>query len=265
MRASAERRRFLLPAACYLLYAAVIAAYWTLFALAPDFHQHNFRGEDRVLEQLTFVSYFLAGAAVLWAFRYRRGMGRFAVFYLAMMALFYLVCAGEEISWGQRALGFATPESMLATNEQGEFNLHNLGFRDFRPITVVSAYMKLFGIALPLLLWRWTRRRDDPFRRYLSPPWLVPCFLWAELLSTFVKRLRPFILDRFGADVTAIVRSDTRELVEFYWGLSVMLASFAILAAWRRHAALAGETQRFRCSVFRFQRARKEPCSRLAP
>jgi len=34
-----------------------------------------------------------------------------------------------------------------------------------------------------------------------------------------------------------MVRSDTREFAELFWGLSVMLASFAILAAWRRHAA----------------------------
>ena len=33
---------------------------------------------------------------------------------------------GEEISWGQRILGFATPESMADVNRQGEFNIHNL-------------------------------------------------------------------------------------------------------------------------------------------
>jgi len=123
-----------------------------------------------VLEQLTFIAYFVAGVTVLWTFRYRREMGRFAIFYLAIMALFYLVCAGEEISWGQRTLGFATPESMVEANEQGEFNLHNLGFRDFRPIAVVSAYMKLFGIALPLLLWRWT----DGAMRPCAGSWARP-------------------------------------------------------------------------------------------
>lgn len=237
MNTPRARHRFLLPAACYLLYAAVLAGYWAVFALAPSFHQHNFRGEDRVLEQLTFIFYFLAGVVVLWTFRWRAKMGRFSVLYLAILAVFYLVCAGEEISWGQRALGFATPESMMASNEQGEFNLHNLGFRHFRPITVVSTFMKLFGVALPLVLLRWTARPDRPLRRYLSPPYLVPCFLLAELLGSIEKRLRPLISERFGAQIAAIVRSDTRELVELYWGLSVMLASFAILAAWRRYKA----------------------------
>ncbi len=34
--------------------------------------------------------------------------------------------AGEEISWGQRILGFATPDFLLNLNAQGEFNLHNI-------------------------------------------------------------------------------------------------------------------------------------------
>ncbi len=34
--------------------------------------------------------------------------------------------AGEEISWGQRALGFATPDFLLNLNAQSEFNLHNI-------------------------------------------------------------------------------------------------------------------------------------------
>ena len=243
MNAARTPYRLLAPIACYLLFAGIVVGYWTLFALAPVFHQHNFRGEDRVLEQLTFISYFLAGAIVLWTFRHRRHMGRFAILYLAVMALFYLVCAGEEISWGQRCFCFSTPASMKTVNEQGEFNLHNLHFRTFRPITVVSTYMKLFGIVLPLVLWRWTRRRDAPLRRYLSPPWLVPCFLVAELAVSLVKHARAFITNRFGADVFAVVRTDTRELAELYWGLSVLFASIAILAAWRRHAARSAGLQ----------------------
>ena len=34
--------------------------------------------------------------------------------------------AGEEISWGQRIFGFATPDFLLPLNQQGEFNVHNI-------------------------------------------------------------------------------------------------------------------------------------------
>ena len=34
--------------------------------------------------------------------------------------------AGEEISWGQRIFGFATPDFLLPLNHQKEFNVHNI-------------------------------------------------------------------------------------------------------------------------------------------
>lgn len=45
--------------------------------------------------------------------------------YLGLAALF-LFGAGEEISWGQRLLGFQTPEQLAEVNTQKEFNTHNL-------------------------------------------------------------------------------------------------------------------------------------------
>src|SRR6185503_10252542 len=42
------------------------------------------------------------------------------------LALLFFFGAGEEISWGQRILGFATPETLSHINRQEEFNLHNL-------------------------------------------------------------------------------------------------------------------------------------------
>ena len=41
-------------------------------------------------------------------------------------ALLMFVFMGEEISWGQRILGFGTPEVLMEINHQQEFNLHNI-------------------------------------------------------------------------------------------------------------------------------------------
>ncbi len=38
--------------------------------------------------------------------------------------------AGEEISWGQRIFGFATPGFLQEVNSQGEFTVHNIGAAD---------------------------------------------------------------------------------------------------------------------------------------
>jgi hypothetical protein len=46
------------------------------------------------------------------------------IFFL-LFALMFFVFFGEEISWGQRILGFETPESVMERNMQKEFNIHN--------------------------------------------------------------------------------------------------------------------------------------------
>lgn len=81
--------------------------------------------EDGPIEMATAVLYLAAAwvnvrlsarfAGVAWT---RLGL-------LGLAGLFFLV-AMEEISWGQRLLGFATPEALDTLNVQSEFNLHNL-------------------------------------------------------------------------------------------------------------------------------------------
>src|SRR5439155_1046050 len=45
---------------------------------------------------------------------------------LAALALLFVFCGGEEISWGQRLLHYQTP-AWLASNKQHEINLHDIG------------------------------------------------------------------------------------------------------------------------------------------
>jgi hypothetical protein len=43
-----------------------------------------------------------------------------------VLAIIFVIGAGEEISWGQRIFGFETPESLKEFNVQDEVSLHNL-------------------------------------------------------------------------------------------------------------------------------------------
>ena len=43
------------------------------------------------------------------------------------LIVFFIICAGEEISWGQRIFHFKTPEFLKAINVQNETTLHNIG------------------------------------------------------------------------------------------------------------------------------------------
>ena len=69
------------------------------------------------------------------------------------MALIFFFGAGEEISWGQRILGFQTPESLSQVNKQEEFNLHNLSaweaskFLD--PDRLFDLFWFLFAVLTP--------------------------------------------------------------------------------------------------------------------
>ena len=47
---------------------------------------------------------------------------------LTLMTVFMIFFAGEEINWGQKILGFGTPEFIGEENQQSEFNIHNLSF-----------------------------------------------------------------------------------------------------------------------------------------
>lgn len=44
----------------------------------------------------------------------------------AFLSVFILFVIGEEISWGQRILGWGTPEALQAINKQDETNVHNI-------------------------------------------------------------------------------------------------------------------------------------------
>lgn len=203
-------------------YVALLAFYWYVYAQAPVFHQRYLRGEDKLIEWLTFAG-FIIGAILL--FRTAVGRPRTAAVYLAGLGLFFFVCAGEEISWGQRIFGFKPSAEIKQVNEQHEFNLHNLKLEHVHPLAIVSLFMKVFGIVAPLVAW-------NHWPRYVPAVAVVPSFVFAEALSQAVSLLKPRLIERFGPDVAKVVRLDTAEFKEMVWGLSVLLAAISLRAAW---------------------------------
>jgi hypothetical protein len=74
--------------------------------------------------ELSTAIFYLAGFGVAALGLARtRGMERA---YFAIWALLCMMFFGEETSWLQHQLGYATPETAASWNAQGEFNLHNL-------------------------------------------------------------------------------------------------------------------------------------------
>ena len=65
----------------------------------------------------------------------------------AVYALIFFMAAGEEVSWGQRIIGWESGEFFLQHNKQEETNLHNLMVGDvhltkslFGPVLTISSF-----------------------------------------------------------------------------------------------------------------------------
>ena len=125
------------------------------------FHDNKFlHAEDGVMENLT-TGLVLVTSVVCLILAIRQEGGIRRLFWLGLMVLLFLF-GMEEISWGQRIVGWETPEALAEINIQGESNLHNifngvfkLGYIIFSiVICVVVFYRKWlikFLAKLPLL------------------------------------------------------------------------------------------------------------------
>jgi len=138
--------------------------------------------EDGITEWATFWAFLLAAATFLYAARLQnRDGGPVPVFFTAVACL-CLFIAGEEISWGQRLLGYRPPLYFLERNFQQELNFHNIIAARMRRVGLLTVIFG-YGVALPLLAsvplpGRWLKRLS-----IVAPPLAVaPSFLAMAVL-----------------------------------------------------------------------------------
>ena len=108
------------------------------------------KGEDSLAEWFQFFAYLGAGLSALLCFllSFNRCRRIQAIWWL-LMTVFCLYVAGEEISWGERLMGFGF-DLLREFNAQGESNLHNLeGVQNYLHASFMAA-----GVFLGWLGWR---------------------------------------------------------------------------------------------------------------
>ena len=106
--------------------------------------------EDHLFEYLTALFYLGSALLCLAAIRMTwRLKPRMAKYWLLGWAVFFILVALEEISWGQRILGVETPDFIASRNLQKETNLHN--FDSEAVNRLFSSFVFLVGVALPAL------------------------------------------------------------------------------------------------------------------
>lgn len=152
-RGISPKQPLLNRSAIYMLSSVVAFVIWVALAgIFPKLMPRFLGREDGVFEYLTALLFLCASVlSFLNIGLHQRKVERLV--YL-LLGVGFLLCVGEEISWGQRFLGFATPENVAAVNVQGEVNLHNsLGYAADH---IFIAGVFLFGVILPILAHRYT-------------------------------------------------------------------------------------------------------------
>ena len=154
--------------------------------------------EDGWVENTQAV--LLAIASLLFVIGARRRGWR-NVWYWGYAALFFFNC-GEEISWGQRIFGIATPAKLERVNVQQELNLHNLvGVdRHARMLGMLVVVGMLFVIPWAAEL---STRARALLRRWAMPvaePWvgIVAALAASVMLIPRLQHQIVFNLDEIG-------------------------------------------------------------------
>jgi hypothetical protein len=167
-----------------LAFTAALTVYGLVLAVTDKEACWALIKEDGPVEWLTFAALVLSfGCALLMVVAYRRHMGNKAARrFWALLAVLFLLAGLEEISYGQRAVGFRCPDFLDPEgtqgkdsfyNRQGEVNLHNLVIYgvDMNKLLygkVITAVLFFYFVVVPVLY-----RRSGRFRRG-ADRWGVP-------------------------------------------------------------------------------------------
>lgn len=176
--------------------------------------------EDSVVEWLQFGAIVgIAFSFAVLALRTRRRYPWFAAL-AAVIALGALFVAGEEISWGQRIFGWATPAELEEVNRQGESNIHNI-LSVQRAFGLAELLAAAYGLTAPIAIAILARRHELPGWRYLVVP---PLFLASAFAIAFAYRAaRLTLLADAGRSVNRL--GEVAELL-----LYAAILVFAVLA-----------------------------------
>ena len=190
--------------------------------------------EDYPVEWSQFAfCLFNSVVAFLAAQRYARRRHYAIAATLFLLAFGTFMLAGEEISWGQRVFGVATPGELASVNDQSEMNLHNItvGFdleAVFRQISLVIA---VIGTTVTLLARRTPPVLRAAFWQTLSPP-LFSVSLFAMMIGYRIYRIFE------AGEVNFAVRM--QEWLEFCLYFGMLIAVVCIFLKAPREAPGAG-------------------------
>ena len=211
--------------AAYAIFLAPLIISALLIPLRLDKSAYKFLlDEDRVFEWATFACFVLAAILGLSiAFSQRRAGKPWAALLFVLFAAAMVFSAGEEISWGQRVVGFETPDGLLEINKQDEFTLHNIG----ESLSLFKAAMMVIGLLGSVAFVANQRLRIEQYWSDADALLVPPFFLATSFFVVLAYRLfRLFIWSESGFTITAYGES-----IEFWLAFGFLVFSALV---WRR-------------------------------
>ncbi len=133
--------------------------------------------EDGFLEWATFWAFVVAAAIFFRSAVRQIQAGHGLPWFAVGLSIFCFFVAMEEISWGQRVIGYAAPSFFLEQNYQQEFNLHNVFDTDLRTLAVQVVLLGYGAFLGAVSVVPRMRRRLRHLRVVIPPPQLVMSFL----------------------------------------------------------------------------------------
>lgn len=172
----------------------------------------------------------IAAGAYTVVRRWRSLPSRLIGAWVAVWTLASFYFAGEETSWLQWQLGYATPEMFGRLNDQGEANLHNMSsWLDQKPRAAVESFVVLAGLIAPLALHLRSGLLRPALREWAD--WLLaPACCWAPALFFLVLRLSSWMP---SDELRQLGTSEHQELA-IAWFLAVYLVSYLLRTGTRR-------------------------------
>ena len=223
---TSEQRSEIIEIAAGTAAAAAILGGFAAWALVDKYSLYPWLEEDTLIESLTAVFFGVASLGfVLIARRsvfLKNKQSGPRYLWVALWALLMFVFMGEELSWGQRIFGTATPEWLDKINLQQETNVHNVDWvRNFMggAHRWLSILMLMTGLILPTFAeTEWGKRVIQwwGFPVCPVPFWLF--FVGAYFFGVIVR------------DYTYRT-NDAAEVREFVF--SIGMACFALYGAYR--------------------------------
>lgn len=204
-RGSMARLADLIAAFAVTHIAAGLLLYYANFPVFLDYVS-----EDGYIEYLT--AFFLLLTALFCLFKSLFIRNRRHSIFLGLMAILFFFGFGEEISWGQRILGFETPQDLKRINSQQEFNVHNIMVEDVKLNKLIFGKILYGGLFIYFLGFNFLYKKKLWFRKQVDKTGIpLPAPIYSLL----------FVLSVMG--VQTIRHGEKWELDEF------AIACFALL------------------------------------